>query len=150
MTKFLILIACVISLNLHASTSDDVRPVLEYDKDAVSFAGKVGTRYIKFVAEDITFPEGPQKEKFERALSLLEEVLNSEEFKTKVIGYTRRGERSYQKNYIWNDSNNRLSNEDVYELIMNGDEKMRANTPGEMNINAWVKKCSLLQQVTTW
>lgn len=138
------------SISAIAEIHEDVVPVLTYDKDAEYFASFVGDRHLRFVAEDITFPEGPQKEKFNQALSLLEEVLNSDEFKAKVIGYTRRGERSYQKNYIWSQTSRRLTNEDIYEIIMTGNEKMRPDTQGEMNVNAWVKKCSFIEQVSVW
>lgn len=138
------------SANLWSDTIPGAQPVLNFSKDAEGFASKVGSRYIKFVPENVTFPDGPQKIKFERALAIMEEVMNSEEFKVKVIGYERNGNRSYQKNYLWNESQKRLSNEDIYEVIMNGDEKMRAGTPGEMNFNSWVKVCNTLQMATIW
>ena len=76
-------------------------------------------------------------------MSLLEEVVNSEEFRTKVISYQNSsGEREYQKNYIWNDSSQRLTNEDVYNLLMEANEKMVPGTLNEMNIFARLRKCS--------
>src|SRR5690606_10221987 len=92
-----------------------------------------------------------QKEKFEEALALMETVMNSEEFKAKVIGYVNSsGERTYNKNFLWNESDKRLTNEDVYQIIMNGNEKMRPDTDGEMNFNSWVKKCSGLENLGIW
>lgn len=151
MTKFLIVgLLTLISASAWSDTIPGAESVLQFSKHADSFASKVGSRYIKFVPEDVTFPDGPQKAKFERALEIMEEVINSEEFKIKVIGYERNGNRSYQKNYLWNDSQRRLSNEDIYEIIMNGDEKMRPGTPGEMNFNSWVRVCNRLQMATIW
>lgn len=151
MNKFIIAsILALFSMNLLANTVPGAEPHLVYAKSAEIYASKVGSRYLKFVPEDVSFPQGPQKAKFEKALEIMEEVMNSEEFKIKVIGYERNGNRSYQKNYLWNDSQKRLSNEDIYEVIMNGDEKMRSGTEGEMNFNSWVRVCSRLQMVTIW
>lgn len=150
MNRISALIMLLFSFHALADSHPEVKTKLNYVEDAEYFASKVGTRYLKFVIEDVTFPKGSQKAKFEKALAMMEEVMNSEEFKTRVIGYTRRGERSYQKNYIWTDSSKLLSNEDIYEVIMNGDEKMRPGTPGEMNFNSWVKQCNVFQSVTTW
>ena len=77
--------------------------------------------------------------------------MNSEEFKEMVIGYVNsKGERKYSKNYLWRDSQKLLTNEDVYAVIMAGNEKMRPGTQGEMNFNSWVKKCRGLERLGTW
>lgn len=151
MTKLILLsVMALFSVNILAHTIPGASPNLFFSKNAESYASKIGSRHIRFVSEDVSFPEGSQKEKFEKALSIMEEVMNSEEFKIKVIGYERNGNRSYQKNYLWNDSSKKLSNEDIYEVIMNGDEKMRAGTEGEMNFNSWVRVCNTLQMATIW
>jgi hypothetical protein len=143
-------LAFLFSVSLKAETHQLLEAPVRFSKDSEYYASRVGTRYLKFVTENIRFPDGAQKVKFQKALSILEEVMNSEEFKIKVIGYERNGNRSYQKNYLWNEVNSRLSNEQIYETIMNGDEKMRPGTPGEMNFNATVKKCSAWDWATTF
>lgn len=146
----LLLLLAFFSFSAVADIDPKIHPVLRFSPHAETYALSVGNSHLKFVAEDVSFPEGPQKQKFEKALEIMEEVMNSEEFRLKVIGYVRRGERSYQKNFLWNDSSKRLSNEDIYEVIMKGDEKMRPRTEGEMNFNSWVRICSTVQMVTIW
>lgn len=131
---------------------EGVEPLLNFSDDYHVDDHKVHNQYLKVVTEGYKFPRGKQKTKFELALSLLEEVLNSNEFKEKVLTYKRAdGQRLYQKNHLWNDADHTLSNEDVYNIIMAGDEKMRPNTFGEMNINAKIRKCSWFKQkVSVW
>ena len=152
MKKFLALvIALSFSTLVSAHVDKGVKTKLQFAPDSEYLASRVDTGRLTFVPEDISFPAGSQKKKFEEALKIVEEVLNSQEFKTKVIGYQRvKGDRSFQKNYLWNDSKKLLSNEDIYEIIMTGDEKMRPGTKGEMNINSWVKICSGFQSLGTW
>lgn len=138
--------AVLISLNGIASTHEGIVPYLDFDKNYI-INSKASNDYLTVVTENWSFPsrtshQRRQRAKFEEALEILEEVLNSEEFKLKVLSYKRSdGKRLYQKNYLWNNVDQKLSNEDVYNIIMEGNEKMRPNTLGEMNINSWVKKC---------
>ena len=150
MMKTIFALMLLMSHSLFAETHIDVKPDPKYSADAHIHADRVDDQYLKFVPEDITFPEGPQKKKFELALSLMEEVMNSPEFKKRVIGYERNGERSYQKNFLWNDSDVRLTNEEIYQVIMNGNEKMRPDTFGEMNFNSWVKVCKTYEMIGVW
>jgi len=48
-------------------------------------------------------------------------------------------------------SQKKLSNEDVFNTIMRGNEKMRPSTFSEMNINSYVKMCSRIERrVSKW
>jgi len=134
------------SLGWAMSLSDE-KVELHFAHNHKEIADKVTTQYLAVMREDVVFPQGKQFTKLDLAIEMIENIVNSEEFKQKVIGYTRpnRGTasaedyvREYQKNYLWNNSGENLSNEDVYNIIMNGNEKMRPDTLGEMNIN--VKK----------
>lgn len=147
---FFLVLLVVVSYQVNAETHHGVTPELNFAQDAEFLSDQIETGRLVFVPENIKFPEGSQKIKFEKALTIMEEVLNSEEFKTKVIAFERRGERSYQKNYLWSDSSKVLSNEDIYQVIMNGNEKMRPGTQGEMNFNSWVRICNTLQMATVW
>lgn len=139
------------SFQAFSETLPGITPVLKYSESALVEASKEQSRHLAFVPEEVSFPDGPQKEKFEMALSIMEEVMNSEEFKRKVIAYENSlGQREYQKNFLWDDSSSRLSNEDVYQVIMNGEEKMRPRTFGEMNFNSWVKICKWWQKPGIW
>ena len=66
-------------------------------------------------------------EKMEKALAVVEKVVNSEEFKNRVINFkNNKGERAFA-------SNNGMSNEQIYATFMEGRELLQQDTPGEMN-----------------
>jgi len=63
------------------------------------------------------------KEKIEEAKELIKEVVASQEFKDKVLGYTYKGKRQFA-------DNNGLTNEQIYQKILEASEKF---TPGKDN-----------------
>lgn len=66
-------------------------------------------------------------DKLEKAFAALEQAVNSEEFKDRVINFKNsKGERSFA-------SNKGLSNEEIYQIFMEGREVLQPETPGEMN-----------------
>lgn len=68
---------------------------------------------------------GPEKEeKMLRAIERLELVINSEEFKERVLNHEYQGEKVFY-------DNNGLTNEEVYESIMNASEEL---TPGNNSL----------------
>lgn len=70
---------------------------------------------------------GESLDKMEDAMAVLEKIVNSQEFKDRVINFTNSaGERSFR-------SNNNLTNEQIYDKFMEGRETLQQNTPGEMN-----------------
>lgn len=142
----------IFSFSSQAASNPSVKPVLKFHPHSHDIAAKAYGPYLHFKPEDVSFPEHDvQKQRFEKALEIMEAVMNSAEFKEKVIGYVNsNGDRKYNKNYLWNESQNLLSNEDIYEIIMNGNEKMRPGTEGEMNFNSWVKKCRGIERLGTW
>lgn len=156
MKKILMIMMIACSQLTFASTLEGLFVPLQFDKEYLHSHEKVHTGYISVVTEDISFPDYSsldlrQKAKFEKALGIIETVLNSDQFKRKVLSYKRSdGSRLYQKNYLWNNKNETLTNEEVLKLIIAGNEKMRPNTLNEMNINAWVKKCSWWQRAGIW
>lgn len=65
--------------------------------------------------------------KIQKAFEVLEKVVNSEEFKERVINFKNtKGQRAFA-------SNNGLTNEEIFERFMDGRETLQPNTPGEMN-----------------
>lgn len=158
MKFILFLLPFLVLSNSYASSIEGVKVDLKYDMEFLHNHKHVKSNdpHLFVQAEDISFPdyssiEINQKEKYDKALSILEKVLNSESFKLKVLAYKRSdGQRLYQKNYLWNDSDQVLSNRDVLDIILNGDEKMRPNTLNEMNINSYVKQCSWFQRMGIW
>jgi hypothetical protein len=147
---------CLLSANVYATTLEGIEPVLQYDHESYYDHSKSEFGYLTLVREKISFPSRTQlgkrqEEKFNKALDLLEEVMNSDEFRKRVISYIRpNGSKEYKKNYLWRDSESRLSNKDVFEVIMNGNEKMRENTLGEMNFNSKVKICKWYENAGVW
>lgn len=136
-----------------ATTHEDIVPTLQYDENYEVDEKMDNHQYLVVVPEVMEFPESKQKDRFERAQSILETIMNSQDFKIRVLAYKRSldGKRRYQKNYLWNNSKERLSNEDVFNLIMNGNEFMLPNTLTEMNLNAYVKNCNwFMNKVSIW
>lgn len=87
----------------------------------------VNASYLKVRAEEVQGFSGSKKEKLIEAFLALEKVVNSQEFKNRVINFKNsQGERAFA-------SNKGLSNEEIYELLMEGREDLQPNTPGEMN-----------------
>lgn len=70
---------------------------------------------------------GESSEKLQNAFRLLELAVNSREFKDRIINFKNdKGERQFA-------SNKGLTNEEIYQFIMDGRETLQVNTPGEMN-----------------
>lgn len=141
-----LLTGCLIvtSLSSWAMSLVDDQVELKFCKDHKEIAHAIPTEKLIVMREEIKFPKGRQFTKLDLAIELLEEIINSDEFKEKVIGYTRPNRataasddmiREYQKNYLWRETDKKLTNEDIYKIIMQGNEKMRPETLGEMNIN---------------
>lgn len=145
----LVLCSILLSSTALAETHHGVVPYLDFDESYVESAQFKSNSYLDVEIENWQFPDRTakhrrQKEKFRQALNILEEVMNSDEFRRMVLSYKRSdGKRLFQKNYLWSNSGSRLSNEDVYNLLMQGNEsKVIPNTKGEMNINSFVKICT--------
>jgi len=102
---------------------------LNYDFQSKIFGDEVETGHLTVKVEKVYFPDGCQKKKLEQAFKLMERVLNSEEFKQKVIGYVAKF--SDKREYT---GSNGLSNEQVYEHLMTGQEISMMDTEGEVNL----------------
>ena len=148
------------STNIFATTVEGIEIPLSFDESTKYISPEFNLPYLVLTREKISFPSKTklgkrQKMKFQKALDIMEIVINSEEFKRLVISYQRKigtnpsgdpiYERSFSKNYLWNNSKARLTNEEIYNIIMLGNEKMRPNTHGEINFNSYVKICSRYQ-----
>lgn len=87
----------------------------------------VQNRYLSVKAMEINGFSGNKRDKLEEAFMALERIVNSQEFKNRVINFKNsKGERAFA-------SNRGLSNEEIYERLMEGREDLQPNTPGEMN-----------------
>lgn len=75
----------------------------------------------------ITGFTGTSLDKLNKAFQVLEQVVNSNEFKDRVLNFKNGNcERQYA-------SNKGLTNEQIYQIFMEGKETLQQNTPGEMN-----------------
>ncbi|HXH73933.1 MAG TPA: hypothetical protein VNJ08_03145 [Bacteriovoracaceae bacterium] len=87
----------------------------------------VVTGHLSVKGMKLTGFAGTDLKKMQDAFAVLEQVVNSAEFKNKVINFKNtKGERKFA-------SNNGLSNEEIFEQFMEGRETLQTNTPGEMN-----------------
>ena len=151
--NMMFILAALCMGNTYAETIEGIKPILKYDLNYYSTYNNKNfdSKYLVVVPEKWSFPKGRQYTKFKRALDILPEVMNSEKFKLKVLSYVNSdGKRQFQKNYLWSEKTRRLTNEEVYRLIIEGNEYKRPNSIGEMNLNSYVKICRWYEQVTTW
>lgn len=130
MKKIITALAFTFALNAsgHMVKIDkNYRPI--FSKNAKALAENVRTHYLKVVPGELYFPNGVQRQKLDEALRVIEAVVNSSEFKEKVIAYVGTdGKRQYT-------SNNNLSNEEIYEKLMAGSELLSSDSLGEMNFD---------------
>ena len=138
-----------------SNTIEGLEVPLQFDEKYLDTYNKAFTSgdYLTVKPEVTIFPKNvSQKKKFVKAISLLETILNSESFKSKVLSYKRgsNGKREFQKAYLWKDASKTMTNEEVLKVILEGNEKMRPHTFGEMNINSYVKVCKWWEKVGIW
>lgn len=87
----------------------------------------VATGYLAVKPMQVENYDANSLAKLNKAMAVLEKVVNTVEFKERVINFRNsKGERAFA-------SNNGLSNEQIYEIFMDGRETLQQNTPGEMN-----------------
>ena len=131
--KMLIGALCtVLSINLYAHTEMSEKATLRFFPSSLGHAEKVPTGFLKVVGGTLSgFPkDSKEKVKVLDSYSIIEAVMNSNEFKERVINFKSSiGTRSYS-------SNRGMSNEQVYEFLMQGKELVGGeNTLGEMNFD---------------
>jgi hypothetical protein len=91
----------------------------------------VPTGHLTVVPMSVVGFDGDKGDKMYAAFRALEDVVNSEEFKERVINFRNtKGERAFA-------SNKGLTNEEIYAQFMEGRETLQQNTPNEMNF--WLK-----------
>ncbi len=71
---------------------------------------------------------GSGLKKLYSAFSFMEKIINSEEFKQRIINFkNHKGEKKFE-------SSKGLSNEEIYEIFMEGREILQWETSGEVNL----------------
>ena len=84
--------------------------------------------HLTVISEELLGFGGENFHKMQQALQVLELILNSQEFKQRVLSFRNaKGQRTFS-------SNQGLSNEQVYERIMMGAETLLPGTEGEVNL----------------
>lgn len=78
-------------------------------------------------AELKNFTKTADKEKVNSALDLLRDVLNSQEFRDRVINHQWNGKRQFA-------NNDGMTNEEVLNVILEARETLLPNTPGIVNV----------------
>ena len=116
----------------HTSSTDTQAAKMNFAPVHLRLADNVSTQSLRVVPGSVSgFKNYPkEKQTMENAFRLVEQVINSEEFKQRVVNYV---DKSGNRNY----TNNRgLTNEQVYEYIMAGKEMIDGDTtPGEMTFD---------------
>lgn len=67
-----------------------------------------------------------QREKMEKAIEIIKLVIATEEFKEQVLNHTYNGKKTFV-------DNNGFSNEEIYQLILNGAEKLQPSRNNTMD-----------------
>jgi hypothetical protein len=97
------------------------------DEDKFFDPRSVNASYLSIRAMELEGFEGENLVKLEEAFRVLEQVVNSEEFKNRIINFkNRHSERLFA-------SNRKMTNEQIYKHFMDGREDLQPHTPGEMN-----------------
>lgn len=135
MKKWIFSLALTLSFTL---PNDSVQKMMDHDHDVIpqKFLANedayiapyaVNADHLAVKGMKIEGFEGKSLEKLQLAFKVLEEVVNTEEFKDRVINFKNsKGIRQFA-------SNKGLTNEQIYAHFMEGRETLQQNTPGEMN-----------------
>lgn len=135
MNKWIFCLGLIVTLSLNSETNQEESvtsfnvPVKSIQAHEAGYVhpDSVPTGRLTVVPMDLQGFEGEKGEKLEAAFRALEEVVNSEEFKERVVNFKNsKGERAFA-------SNNKLTNEEIYARFMEGRENLQQNTPHEMN-----------------
>jgi hypothetical protein len=68
------------------------------------------------------------QDKVKKAKEIIELIMNSEEFKNRVLNFTYNGKKEFHQN-------NGLTNEEIYNLLMTGEELLMPESTGVMNFD---------------
>ena len=111
----------------HSHGHDIAPKALKTTDDRYVEPYKVKSGYLSVKAMDIKGFDSASTEKLEKAFEVMEKVVNTEEFKNKIINFVNsQGNNQFA-------SNRGLSNEQIFTQFMDGRETLQSNTPGEMN-----------------
>ena len=87
----------------------------------------VNAGYLAVKPMDIKGFDAESMKKLEKAFEIVEKVVNTEEFKSRVLNFVN------AKGQVAFASNKNLTNEQIFAQFMDGRETLQQSTPGEMN-----------------
>jgi hypothetical protein len=123
MRRWIFSVTLTLSLNASAYTAKSFYP----HEQQYLVPDSVTTAQLEVKVMQIRGFDTESLKKLQASLALLEKVVNSEEFKNRIINFkNNKGQRAFA-------SNNGKTNEQIYEIFMDGKEILQPNTPGEMN-----------------
>jgi hypothetical protein len=150
MKKFILALALSFAISQQTDAHVDPKVQVSLRYSQAKHLVEASSRELRVLVEEHHFPQGAQEIKFQRALQLLEQVLNSTQFQAKVLRYQRRdGTKGFANSKLWK-TGPLLSNSDVLQVIYGGDEKSIPQTHHEMNLNLMVRSCRTHQRVSSW
>jgi hypothetical protein len=127
--KFLLLALFSLSASaMHVDTDKKLmyRPL--FATNSKELADKVETKRIEVVEERVIFPNGRARDRMMDAIEMVRVIVNSDEFKEMIIGHLdENGNQTYTRN-------EGMSNEEIYNFLMEGREVLDQDSPGEMNL----------------
>lgn len=136
MKKWIFSLVLIFTVSLNQSQSQEMRADHTHDIAPRAFTADdaeyvnpdtITTGHLSVKGMQIENYDEKSLKKVQKAFEIMEKVVNSEEFKNRVINFRNtKGERAFA-------SNKGLSNEEVYEIFMEGRETLQQETPGEMN-----------------
>jgi hypothetical protein len=110
----------------HGTSSKTLKAFVKNESQFVSIHNIASGR-LKVRAMDIQGFDQASLKKLDESFKLLEKIVNTEEFKNRIINFrNNENQRSFA-------SSQGLSNEQIFDLFMEGRETLQSNTPGEMN-----------------
>lgn len=98
--------------NIFLPSPEDIPP-----SEAFLFGAQIN--YVNFSAQD--------QQKVEKAIDIIKSVISSQEFKHKVINFSYNGNKSFV-------DNKGLSNEEIYQILLNGKENLFPEVDYEMDL----------------
>lgn len=101
----------------HESLQEETHLVLDVPNEALIFDAKIG-----FTNFEIT-----DEEKVDKAIEIIRRVIASPEFREKVLNFTYRGKKRFV--------DTKLTNEEVYQAILNGKENLKPEIDNEMDLD---------------
>lgn len=111
----------------HAGAFDIAPKTLKATDARFIHPDSVNANHLSVKAMDVKGFDVASTEKLEKAFAALEQVVNSEEFKNRVVNFVNtQGKNEFK-------SNKGLTNQQIYTFFMDGRETLQQNTPNEMN-----------------